>query len=456
MNTTALQRSIRYIESWIDYQYDYSQIPGMVVAISHKGKILMNKAYGYANVEQGTAMTPNHLFRIASHSKTFTATAIMQLQEKGALRIDDRATQHLPWLSKHKDQRWHTVTIRQLLSHRAGVIRDGVDSDYWSLERPFPDKSQLKAELLASPLLYDTNTKPKYTNYGYSVLGMIIEAVSGITYGDYVTKNIIDTIGLTNTGPEYSPKRSKDYVTGYSRLSRSLTRSAITSDIPTNGMAAATGFYSNAADLCRYFTAHFLGSSKLVSDESKKEMQRSHWHVTLPDSNEQEEYGLGIEIEQFKGRSTIGHGGGFPGQSTISMANPANDIVVVVLTNCMSSPSSIIATSIHNIIGFYQRYAPQGSSNKLARYEGRFSSLWSTLDIIAGDDVLIVTRPDGWRRLYETAKLVPEGDNSFRVTETSSYGDGGEAVVYHFTPKGSLDHIVFGGSKMTRDETFHE
>src|ERR1035437_534388 len=147
MNAEALDQATTYIRSWLKFRYEQENLPGFAVAISHEGNVLLDEAYGYANLRKRTELSTRHVFRIASQAKTFTATALMQLQEAGKLRIDDRVTQHLPWLKEHKDERFKEVTIRQLLSHGAGVIRDGTDAGYWSFERPFPDEDSLKDEM---------------------------------------------------------------------------------------------------------------------------------------------------------------------------------------------------------------------------------------------------------------------------------------------------------------------
>jgi CubicO group peptidase (beta-lactamase class C family) len=162
MNKKALEHSIKYIDSWLDIRYKTEDIPALAVAISHKGKILLNKAYGYADIDKKVKLTPQHIFRVASHSKTFTATVLMQLQEQGKLKIDDYAADYLPWLKTHKDKKWQKVTIRQLMSHGAGVIRDGQNSSFWQLERPFPDAKQLKEEILKADLVTENNTRLKY------------------------------------------------------------------------------------------------------------------------------------------------------------------------------------------------------------------------------------------------------------------------------------------------------
>ena len=127
MHQQALQKAASFIESWLQSRYDRLDIPGFVVGIAHEGKMVFRRAYGYANLERKEPLTPDHIFRIASQSKMFTATAVLQLQEQGKLRLDDCVTDYIPWLREHQDKRWQQVTIRQLLSHSAGVIRDGLD-----------------------------------------------------------------------------------------------------------------------------------------------------------------------------------------------------------------------------------------------------------------------------------------------------------------------------------------
>ncbi len=278
MNTEVLSKSLSFLGSWLQLRYERDYIPGFVVAVAHKGKVLFNQAYGYANVEKGERLKTDHIFRIASHSKTFTATAIMKLEEEGKLCIDDCIVNHLSWLGKHPDNRILKMTIRQVLSHSSGIIRDGLDADFWDLERPFPTHDELKSEILKANLIFDTNTKVKYSNIGYGLLGLLIEAVSGKPYNEYVKANIVESLRLHNTGPEYVDQINDKLVTGYSRRDLNKSRQPIT-NINTNALSSATGFYSTAEDLCNYFAAQAIDSEQLLSAESKKEMQRTHWQI---------------------------------------------------------------------------------------------------------------------------------------------------------------------------------
>src|SRR6266700_7572628 len=158
----ALRDALTYADQWLAYRREFRDIPGLVVAVRREQESLLSKGYGFAQLESSVAITPQHIYRVASHSKMFTATAIMQLVEQGRLRLDDHASACLPWLTAE-------VTIRQLLNHAGGLIRDGADADYWLTETPFPDRAQLQA-IATNGVVFDPNRSFKYSNIGYGLL----------------------------------------------------------------------------------------------------------------------------------------------------------------------------------------------------------------------------------------------------------------------------------------------
>ena len=447
MNLKALDHSVGFIKSWLEFRYEHEEVPGFVVAISYKGKLLLNEAYGFADLEKKTKLTNNNIFRIASHSKTFTATALMQLQEQGKLRLDDYVVDHLSWLKQHKDKRWFKVTLRQLMSHGAGVIRDGVNSDYWQLDRPFPDEDELKEELLSSELVIVSNTKLKYSNYGYSLLGMVIKKVSGTDYNEYVTKNIVAPLGLVSTGPEYTDSIKNKLVTGYTRRDVDKTRLPI-ANVNTRAMASATGFYSTAQEMCIYFAAHAVGTNKLLDDESKKEMQRVHYRAKVPSQDNAEDYGLGLEIEYLNKRKTIGHGGGFPGHITKSLADSKDELVVVALTNCIDGPASAIVKGIYGIVDYFQvNTTDTKPKHDMSKLEGRYMNLWGTTDIIVIGDKVIATYVNTWQPLSFPVELEYVNGTTLKVTDADSFSSEEELV--RFTLKdGKVEIINYNGATM--------
>ncbi|MGB3328535.1 MAG: serine hydrolase domain-containing protein, partial [Thermomicrobiales bacterium] len=131
---------LAYAPRWLAYQRTYMPYVGAQVAVRRDGDLLFNEAYGYADLHKKVPLTVDHLFRIASHSKTFTGVACMQLVERGKLRLDDTAETYVEEL---QGAPMGGVTVRALLGHLSGMTRDGDDCGFWSLEFPFPDRTDL-------------------------------------------------------------------------------------------------------------------------------------------------------------------------------------------------------------------------------------------------------------------------------------------------------------------------
>jgi CubicO group peptidase (beta-lactamase class C family) len=443
VSPTAVADASRYFASWLAFRQRFERVPGVQAAVLHDDALELSVAYGHADLERQEPLTADHLFRIASHSKTFTATAIMQLAERRALRLDDEAQAWLPHL---KDSPAASVTIRELLAHGSGMIRDGWDGDFWQLSRSFPDADDVRRVSIDDADVLARNERFKYSNIGFSLLGLVIEAASGQSYNTYVTDNVVAPLGLQNTGPELDPERATQYSTGYSALTYSDRRIPI-DHIDTGAMSAATGFYSTASDVVRYVAAHFLGDERLLTDNSKRQMQRTEWKVEGTESS----YALGFAVARLGGRRVLGHGGGFPGHITRTFFDPIDRIAVSVLTNAIDGPALAMATAGIRLIDLAQA-GVDGSSKvterdaiDLSRFRGRFASLWGVYDVV-----------DLGGRLYQLDPSVPDptlepqvldvvDERTLTFAKGSGYGSQGERMQYEFADDGSV-LSVRGGS----------
>ena len=335
-------------------------------------------------------MQPSHVFRIASHSKTFTATAIFQLYEAGKLRLDDKISTYLEWFASKKDREVASITIRHFLNHASGLIRDGVDSSFWLLERDFPDQAELREFAQNARLhILKTNQHFKYSNYAYSYLGQVIEAVSGLPYQEYITRHIIAKLGLKDTYPELTEEAEHKLARGHTPILFNYERKLV-KHVSTRGMSAATGFCSTASDLCRYFSAHCFKNSVLLSDTSKREMQHGYW----ASQRSSESYGLGMAVYRQKKNTFYGHGGGFPGFITNTRFEPEQRLVVSVLTNAWDGPASLIAERILSLIDTFN--TAEGKAKNAAAYEGRFFAAWDLLEVVNVNGKLISSNPREW------------------------------------------------------------
>ena len=181
-----LDAALDYLPSWLDYQMQAAQLPGCLFAVVHRGKVVLERAIGHANLSTGEKLTPRHRFRIASHSKSFTAAGILKLREQGRLRLDDPVGSFVDGLNK----KTAAVTLAQLLSHSAGLVRDGADAGQFDERRPYPDADQLKRDLAPGPII-EAGLRLKYSNHGYGLLGLVIGNVTGEPYAAWIEREVV-------------------------------------------------------------------------------------------------------------------------------------------------------------------------------------------------------------------------------------------------------------------------
>lgn len=451
IDRNLLRDGVAYVDQWIAYQQERRELPGVVVAIRHDDELLLCKGYGYADLEREIAMTPEHIFRIASHSKMFTATAIMQLVEGEKLRLDDRLADHIAWL--RGVDRLTGVTIRQALNHTTGIVRDGHDADHWQLVHPFPDGDALRGLVEHGGVILAANESFKYSNIAYGLLGLVIEAAGGMPYAEYVTRHIIERLHLADTGPETDARAHARLATGYTARRFSLPHRPLP-DIPTGALAPATGFYSTAEDLCRFAAGHCFGNETLLSDAAKREMQQPYWQPAHADT----QYGLGFAVLQLGERRFVGHGGGFPGHATQTWFDPKDRLAVVVLTNEIGGPAGIFAQAILKVITFalQQETAPEGVAGPRERFTGRFATLWGVTDVAAFGNALVALYPDADDPVRLVGRLKVEDEQTLRITDASGMGAPGEMMCYVYDAAGQITKVVAGGTSAYPVAIFRE
>ena len=425
MKEKNLNRAVKYIESWIKYNFPFARAVGLVVALGHDDEVLFQKAYGMANMEKRILMRQGHLFRIASHSKMFTAVSLMQLVEQGELRLDEPLVIYLQWLKKAKDKRYLTITARHLLEHAAGVIRDGADPSYWELARPFPTKEELIKDLQSTKLVFESNEHFKYSNYGFSILGLLIEAISGLSYVDYLQKNIFSPLKMFHSGADVNRAADKSYfATGYSIENKALKRKPL-SNPSTNAMAAATGVYASAEDLCK-FSRIFYKKNPVLSEMSRRDMTRIHWNVT--ENKYDDFYGFGCNCEKIGLQNYSGHGGGFPGFITRTIIDTKSKITLVVLRNSLDGPN--VAYKMIRIIQFFGGLNFSAASHKLDEYEGRYENNWGASDILNRGDRLVCSSPMQWGIPEDVDELKQVRKDEFIIEKASGIAPLGETVKF--------------------------
>ncbi|MFK5582956.1 MULTISPECIES: serine hydrolase domain-containing protein [unclassified Serinicoccus] len=447
LTVDRVRQVVPYLESWLAWQVEHRGVPGAQVAIRLGRELVHSSAHGVADERTGEPLRPDHLFRVASHSKSFTATAVLRLVEQGRLRLDDTVGERLPGMAGSDLAQ---VSVRELLGHTGGIVRDGIDADWWQLEAAFPDRDQLLALAREVGKVYEPQRFFKYSNIGYGLLGLVIEEVTGQGYAEHLTADVLGPLGLADTGPEQDPVRAGDYAAGHSRPHGRERGRVGVDHVDTGALAAATGFGSTAVDLSRFFAAHVLGDDELLSDRSKRLMQRAESSVVRAGSADA--YGLGLVITSIGGRRLVGHSGGYPGHITRTMVDPDSGLGVCVLTNAVDGPAEPLARGLVELVDLLLGEdgaagpLPTGVGEaELDRVCGRYHSLWSVVDLVRGGDRVVRLNPSTPSPLDVAEELHVEDATTLRVADTHSFGAPGEQVRISLDAEGRVECIRLAG-----------
>ena len=437
-----LKAALDYVPHWIDHQMALAQQPGCAVAVAQKGKVVLERAFGLASEKTGEKLTPRHRFRVASHSKTFTAATIMALREQGLLSLDDPAGLHVEGL--HPEVA--AATLEQLLSHSAGLVRDGADAGQWQDERPFLDAAALRAEL-AGPAVIPAGSRFKYSNHAFGLLGLVIEAVTGEPYGEAVVRLLLKPRRLAEIAPDMPLPRGARLVTGHGRRLPLGRRPIVPGDNPTHALASATGFVASAGHLVRFFASldPAAASSPLLA-ASRRAMTRRQW--SLPHMAQAEDYGLGVARGRVGNWDWFGHGGAFQGSLSTTMVVEGRDLAVCVLTNAIDGPAAEWAAGIVHILQTFERRGP--STARTRDWSGRWWSLWDTVDLVPVADGVLVAQPALLAPFDHAAEIAVTGRDRGVVRLAGGYGIHGEGAALKRDGRGAVAEVHLGGGRLLR------
>ncbi len=438
-----LAAALDYVPRWIEHQMRLSEQPGCVIAVAHKGQVILERAYGYADQARGIELTPRHRYRVASHSKSFTSAGIMKLREQGKLKLDDPAGRYVDGL--HPDLAKATLT--QLLSHTAGIIRDGTDAGQWTDRRPFRNEAELRADLTEAPII-ERNTRYKYSNHAFGLLGLIVQSVTGESYNKWIKREIVDAAGLEETQPDIPIARSTPFARGHSARLPVGERLVIPGTNSTHALASATGFISTASDLARFFNQLAPKAKKSVlTPASRREMVRPQWRI--PHIPAELHYGLGVRSGSTGDWPWFGHSGGFQGYVTHTGTYAPHDITVSCLTNAADGRAvAWVQGTIHILRHFAKHGAP---SRRLADWGGRWWSLWGAFDLLpVGDRVVVVNpgMPDGFPDAFKDAtEIEAAGRDRGRLVLAAGGASHGETVRRVRSASGRVSEVWVAGTK---------
>ena len=443
---TWLKSAADYIPQWLDYQMRTSEQPGCVIAVAHKGRVILEEAFGVADISTGKALTPRHRFRVASHSKTFTSAAVFKLREAGLLRLDDPAGRYVDGLYPAVAE----ATLSQLLSHSAGLIRDGVDAGQWQDRRPFLGEKELRAALCEPPVI-KPSTRLKYSNHGFGLVGLVIEAVTGESYCDWVGREIVGASKLQETAPDGPAPRGALVARGHTRKLPLGRRRIVPGDNPTHALAPATGFLSTAGDLARFFASLDPDATRsILSPASRRDMIRRQWLDV--DASAKGSYGLGIMRGEAGDWEWFGHAGGFQSCISRTIVLPGRDIAVSILTNAVDGPAWVWSDALIHIL---QNFARRGAATAKTRdWAGRWWSLWRTLDFVPMRDHIVVSDPGLTVPFLDASEIAVTTRDLGTIRHATGLANYGEEARLVRGRNGHVREVWFGGTKFLRKNSF--
>jgi CubicO group peptidase (beta-lactamase class C family) len=432
-----LRSAIDYIGDWLEFQLAGLQQPGVIIAIAHRGEIISEQAFGFANLDTEEKLTPRHRFRIASHSKSFTAAGIMKLREQKKLRLDDPIGNYVSGLHREVAEQ----TVAQALSHSAGLTRDGVDSGQFIDSKSYLDKKELLEELAMPPAI-EPNTRFKYSNHGFALVGLVIEAITAEPYPVWIKREIVDVVGLKETEPGMPSAKGTPFARGHT-LRRPLGRRfVIPGDNPAHAMTSAAGFASTAADTARFF-AQLAPNAKrsVISVASRREMTRRHWRVP---GNVELHYGLGVAIGKAEGFEWFGHGGGFQGYLSRTAVLPESELAITILSNSIDGWAPIwMEGCFHILRAFKSRGAPE---RRARDWTGRWWTIWNAVDLVPMGNRVMVGNPHMLSPFLDATEIEVTGRDTGRITSATGYASFGEPVRRSRSKSGKVADIWLGGA----------
>ena len=445
-----VQGAIRLFSAWMDGQIRWRELPGVAVGVVADQQLVWSQGFGLADIATERPMTSDTKFRMASHSKMFTGIAIMQLREQGKLQLEDPVSKHLPWFQVQRAAPDDPpITIEHLLTHSSGLQREA--GPHWTT-REFPTREELRELMPKRQAAFSPKVRTKYSNLAFSIAGLVVEAVSGQTWAEYLQTNIFDPLGMASSSVD---REVEGLATGYTLRTPDGSREMI-GFVDARGMGAATGLTSTIQDMARFVSAQFRrgqrGDNRILSTGSLREMHR----VRFMENDWTNGHGISFSVQRVDNTLYVGHGGGYPGYTTNTKIQLDSKVGVVVLTNTNDSNPSQIAEQLMNTVGSAVAAATKVEPDEVtwdpswARFAGlyRRPGRGSESQVVLLNERLVIISPSA-RTVDNPIRLEPLGGGVFRYTAPRGGGVIGEKVRF-LEENGEVVRMFVGDSFVNR------
>lgn len=329
--------AVAELERFITREMADKKLPAISIAIVDDQRILWSRGFGMARPADSVAATAETVHRVGSVSKLFTDIAVMQLVERGELDLDAPVTDYLPDF-RPRNPYGKPITLRQLMAHRSGLVREPPVGNYFDSSEP--SLAATIASLNSTALVYEPETRAKYSNAAIATVGYVVETVTGEPLADYMVRAVLRPAGLNRTSFLPRDDLLRDLATAYMWGYDQRQFEAPTFQL---GMMPAGSMYSTVNDLGRFMSTLFAGGAgpggRVLGAESIEAMWTPQWppatvQGALPQATG---FGLGFYISQLDGHRRIGHGGAIYGFATELAMLPEQRIGVIAVTTMDAS-----------------------------------------------------------------------------------------------------------------------
>ena len=314
----------RALESMIEREREQKGLRAVSIALVDGDEVVW--ARGFGEQSEGVPATAATVYRVGSVSKMFTDIAIMQLVERGEIDIDAPVQEYVPEFTPTNDTDT-PITLRQLMSHRAGIIREPPAGHYF--DDSGTDLATTVRSMAGTPQIYAPTTRTKYSNAGIAVVGYALEATRGEPFADYVKRAVLEPLGMTRSAFEPEPALVADLADAWMW---GFDRPLFPAPTFELGMAPAGSMYATVLDLSRFMSAAFRGGEGEGGRVLEPETLEAMWVPQFAGDDATSGYGFGFAVAERYGERWLGHGGAIYGYSTQLSFLPESGLGVAVVS----------------------------------------------------------------------------------------------------------------------------
>ncbi|MGI8745523.1 MAG: serine hydrolase domain-containing protein [Bryobacteraceae bacterium] len=432
------------LDAWITAAVTSREEPGLSIGIIYDQDLIWAKGYGFANLEKRVPATPTTLYRIASISKVFTATAIMQLRDAGKLQLDDPVSKHLSWFQvKEPRPDSPPITIWHLLTHTSGLARE-LPLSYWN-DLKFPSREEMMRLVPEEPAVFTPETEYKYSNLALAIAGEVVSAISGEPYEQYIRKHILKPLGMAST-LVVPDRAAAGLAVGYRKRVPGQPREA-EDFIDARALTPSAGLASSVDDLAKLVSLQFrdgpAAGSQILRGSTLREMQRVQW--LRPDW--QSGQGLGFGVRHAGQQVRVGKDGAAPGYKSLIEWVPAEKFGVIVLINGYDAEPTYYVNQALSIIGpaiakATARPKPAPVADPAwSKYTGTYTWKHVDAEILVVNGELTMIMPEAPNPWESRVRLTPVGAHTFKMT---GGGNDGELLRFDVDETGTATKFTAG------------